>query len=259
MIHDWIVELSPNKNDAKNHEYEAIVQKLTDLNGSGSSQQEAIDQILTSTRTALVLARSAVKEPSLESVHKQIIASAVGHPNVNVRDLFERFVPEDQRIRRLGETIDPQSILALEGSAERGRELFFAATASQCKNCHRINDVGGTLGPDLSDVGKRYKRHEILESLIAPSKKIDPKYATMLMATTDGKVMTGILVEKTDSEVALNVLKDGEGKLVRTAAEDVEELLPQQKSLMPDLMLRDFTAQQAADLLEYLFLLKGPG
>ncbi len=259
LIHDWIVELSPNKNDAKNHEYEAIVQKLTDLNGSGSSQQEAIDQILTSTRTALVLARSAVKEPSLESVHKQIIASAVGHPNVNVRDLFERFVPEDQRIRRLGETIDPQSILALEGSAERGRELFFAATASQCKNCHRINDVGGTLGPDLSDIGKRYKRHEILESLIAPSKKIDPKYATMLMATTDGKVMTGILVEKTDSEVALNVLKDGEGKLVRTAAEDVEELLPQQKSLMPDLMLRDFTAQQAADLLEYLFLLKGPG
>ena len=39
-------------------------------------------------------------------------------------------------------------------------------------------------------------------------------------------------------------------------AGDVEVLAPQQKSLMPELLLRDLTAEQVADLTAFLSSLK---
>jgi hypothetical protein len=48
------------------------------------------------------------------------------------------------------------------------------------------------------------------------------------------------------------VLKDAKNNLIRLTTSDVEQLSPQQQSLMPDLLLRDMTAEQVADLLAFL-------
>ena len=68
-----------------------------------------------------------------------------------------------------------------------------------------------------------------------------------------GQVLNGLLVEKSEQEV---VLKSPQNKLLKVPANQVELLAPQQKSLMPDLLLRDLTPQQAADLLAFLGSLK---
>jgi hypothetical protein len=52
------------------------------------------------------------------------------------------------------------------------------------------------------------------------------------------------------------VLRDAENRTIRVADADVEGVAPQTQSLMPDLLLRGLTAQQAADLLDYLASLK---
>jgi len=52
------------------------------------------------------------------------------------------------------------------------------------------------------------------------------------------------------------VLKDAESKLTTVAAEDIEQMVPQQQSIMPDLLLRDLTAEQVADLTTFLSSLK---
>ena len=147
-------------------------------------------------------------------------------------------------------------LLKLDGNIQQGRQFFFTATASQCNNCHRLEEKGGTIGPDLSQIGSKYKPHEILESLIDPSRKIDPKFKTHLLVTVAGKTYTGILVERSDRYVVFNVFKEGKAVAMRLASDDVEELIPQQKSIMPDGMLRDLTPQQAADLLAFLSSLK---
>ena len=59
--------------------------------------------------------------------------------------------------------------------------------------------------------------------------------------------------QKSDREV---VLRTAQNKELRVPAQQVERLVPQQKSLMPDLLLRDLSPQQAADLLEFLAGLK---
>jgi putative heme-binding domain-containing protein len=76
---------------------------------------------------------------------------------------------------------------------------------------------------------------------------------TYLVETTDGKVHTGLLASKTDKEVVLRTAQDKE---VRIPAGKVERLAPQRTSLMPELLLRDLTAEQAADLLEFLASLR---
>jgi putative heme-binding domain-containing protein len=94
---------------------------------------------------------------------------------------------------------------------------------------------------------------QLLESVLEPSKLIDPKYVTYLAETKDGRLVTGLLLQKDDNEV---VLKDAQDKTSRLPAKEVEQLVPQRQSLMPDLLLRDMTAQQVADLLAYLSSLK---
>ena len=109
------------------------------------------------------------------------------------------------------------------------------------------------VGPDLSTIGKLRPREDLLESLLEPSRRIEPKYATYSVATADGVSLTGLLVGRDESRV---VLRDGQGKEVIVAARDVEELRPSRASLMPDGQLADLTAQEAADLIAYLTSLR---
>jgi putative heme-binding domain-containing protein len=170
-----------------------------------------------------------------------------------VRDLFERFVPESQRIRRLGDVIDPKVILDLEGDAGRGRAIFAAESIVNCKSCHRLEGVGVPLGPDLSKIGSKYPRAELLQQILDPSRSVDPQYTVYRLETRSGLVSSGLLVERNEKAI---VLRDAQNQEIWTAVSDVESLTPQKPSLMPDLLLRSLTPQQAADLLEYLASLK---
>ena len=176
-------------------------------------------------------------------------AIAGASPQVEVRDLFERFIPEGERIKRLGDAFDRAALLALKGNAERGQAVFATSPAAQCKTCHKLGPIGEAVGPDLSKIGTKYDRAAMLEHILEPSKTIDPQYVSYLVETKDGQVVTGVVTERTDAAV---VLKDAQGKTVKIPRDHVEQIAPQARSLMPELLLRDLTAQQAADLLEFL-------
>jgi putative heme-binding domain-containing protein len=217
------------------------------------ARADVIRRLLAAPDSALVLARALAEGRVPDSVRPQVLAAAMALPGPQVRDLFERFLPDDQRVQRLGSAIKPEQILALKGSADRGRELFFKSAGLQCATCHRVAGTGSTLGPDLSQLAKKYTRAQILESILEPSKSIDPKYVTYLVETKDGMTHTGILASKTDREVVLKQVGDKE---VRIPAAKVASLVPQRQSLMPEQLLRDLTAEQAADLLAFLASLK---
>jgi len=186
-------------------------------------------------------------------VRKIAIDRGVAHADPAVRDLFERFVPEERRVKRLGSAVRAGEILALSGSAERGRVLLLETAGVQCKNCHRIGQVGQPLGPELTAIGKKLDKPKLLESILEPSKAIDPLFVSHLVETTQGEVLSGLLVTRNEQEV---VLRQADNKEVRIAAADIERQAPQQTSLMPELLLRDMTAAQVADMLEFLAGLK---
>jgi putative heme-binding domain-containing protein len=189
-----------------------------------------------------------------KEVRQQIIKRAAGHADAQVRDLFERFLPDSERQQRLIGAVQPAEILALHGDPERGRRLMIETTGVQCKNCHRLAETGVALGPDLSAVGKKYNRQQLLESILQPSKTIDPKFVAYVVETEDGRVHTGLLAEKSDSHI---VIKDARNTPIRIANDEIELLAPQPVSMMPELLLREMSAQEVADLLAYLEGLKG--
>lgn len=216
----------------------------------------ALASLLQSTRGALMLASVIAEESALAALQTVVIAAGASHHDANIRDLFERFLPESQRTKLLRDNFNTEAVLRMTGDAARGQNLFLNAAGLQCRNCHKVGDKGLSFGSDLNRIGKKYPRGELLDSIVHPSRKIDPKHVTYLLVRHDGTVATGLLVEKTEREVVLNTFKDGKPQNIRVLTEHIEELVPQSKSLMPDGQLRDLTAQQAADLLEYLSTLK---
>jgi putative heme-binding domain-containing protein len=88
----------------------------------------------------------------------------------------------------------------------------------------------------------------MLTHILKPSLKVDEKFAMWVVVTNDGKVHSGLLVSQDDSEV---VLKTAERKTVRIAKSDIDAMKKSTLSLMPEGILGDQTAQEAADLLAW--------
>jgi putative heme-binding domain-containing protein len=244
LVHDWVKTLAPEaKTPSLTDAQQAALKELA----TPTKSRDATTRLLASTSGALALLGALDAQALPQSIRKEILSQATAHPDAQIRELFERFVPEEQRVQRLGAVIKPAEILALPGDRARGRQVFMQA--GQCKNCHRVDQEGGDIGPDLSQVGKKLERANILESILDPSKVIEPAYTTHLVETSNGTVYSGLLVSKSAKEV---VLKDAQGRITAVPAQTVESIVPQRVSLMPELLLRDMTAREVADLLEFL-------
>jgi len=261
MIHDWIARMPRSTasdpggglaraaaDDRAVLESLRVADRLT-----APARTAAIQKLTSSTRGALMLLSLVEGREASESLQREVIAITRNSPQVEIRDLFERFVPPSERLKRLGDVVDPSAILAIRGDASRGREVFATNLAAQCKNCHKAGAVGENVGPELTKIGAKYGKAALLEQILEPSKTIELEYVAYLVETKDGRVLTGLVAERNGQGV---VLKDNQGKTVRVPAGDVERLVPQSRSLMPDLLLRDLTAQQVADLLEFLATLR---
>ncbi len=258
LIHDWIKQLPASAGDDP-AETEAVTRRASEsaalarlrFNGSGPppDPQEVIGEMLSSVSGALALLR-AVDERSLSApIRQAAIAAGTSAVDAQVRDLFERFLPEERRAKTLGSQIDPGVILVLRGDAARGRKIFTQEGGAQCQTCHRAEGVGRDFGPDLSQIGKKYARAQILENILEPSKAIDPQYVAYLVETRDDTMHTGFLIRKSANEV---VLKEATAEEVRLPAAAIKRMEAQRLSLMPEGLLQGMTAQEAADLIEYL-------
>lgn len=267
LLRDWITQLDYPTPDNKSgptdrtsaeqiaETNKATLKMLAHPDDRKSETDAAIDRLLATTSGALLLA-SAVRgdtESLSETVRNAAISKGTAVSDPLVRDLFEAFVPEDSRTKTLGSTIKGTELLSLQGNAEHGRSLFLTAAGMQCRNCHKVGEHGKALGPDLTHIGKRYSPAEILENILEPSLKIDPKFKTWLVQTDDGKVHSGLLVGRSDQQV---MLRDAAGKNIQISVDEIDLMVAQKKSLMPEMQLRGLTPQDAADLLAWLASLK---
>lgn len=174
------------------------------------------------------------------------LADGLASPDAQIRSLFARFQPDDQRVATLGFAIDPYALLALRGRPEQGHAI---ATRAACLSCHRIDAEGREYGPDLSAIGLRLSREQIVESLLEPSKTVAPAYQARSIETSGGDTQVGFVTSRSAESIHLRVAT-GEILELPVAHVRAEHLVP--TSLMPAGLLAELTAQEAADLLAYL-------
>ncbi len=134
------------------------------------------------------------------------------------------------------------------GDAERGKEVFFSRKAA-CYGCHRAAGKGGSVGPDLSQVGRFRTPRDLLESIVFPSSSIVPEFRAFVVQTRDGRVTVGMIVRETSDTVFLRTAQLAE---VRLARADVEEMTPSPTSIMPEGLEKTMSRQELSDLLEFL-------
>ena len=132
-----------------------------------------------------------------------------------------------------------------DGNPDRGAAVFEKAL---CVKCHRYGNRGEGIGPDLSNVSKRFQRKEILESVVFPSQVISDQFAAKTVVTTDGKTYTGLVGPTGDGVVVLQP----NAEKVNVAKSEIESIAPSKKSAMPEGLFNTLSLAEIADLFAYL-------
>jgi putative heme-binding domain-containing protein len=142
-------------------------------------------------------------------------------------------------VRRLN-----NDLRAAVGVPERGRRIF----RDRCANCHRIHGEGETIGPDLTYANRR-DRDFLLVSLVDPSGIVRKEYQAFTVATKDGRVVSGLLVEQTQSSITL---RDARGERMRLARSEIDQIKELDASLMPESLYKELNPEQLRDLFSFL-------
>ncbi|MCZ6598906.1 MAG: plastocyanin/azurin family copper-binding protein, partial [Planctomycetota bacterium] len=136
-----------------------------------------------------------------------------------------------------------------EGSAERGRSVFEAAS---CLRCHAVGGEGGTTGPELGEVVARYGREELLLQILEPSLVIAEEYVSEIFFTVDGLVFSGRVVSEDGEVVRVQDDPYQERDPQELLLAEIEERIVSDISTMPAGLLSTFEREEILDLLAYL-------
>jgi len=86
-------------------------------------------------------------------------------------------------------------------------------------------------------------------AILDPSREVAPDGLAVVVATTRGQTLTGLLVEETASSLRL---RRAEGLDDVVPRDEVEAVRPTGRSLMPDGLEQVLSQQDVADLIAYL-------
>ncbi len=140
-----------------------------------------------------------------------------------------------------------------QGDARRGHAVYYSSKAV-CSACHRLGIAGGTIGPELTRIGDSRTKRDLLESILYPSLSFVRSYEPMLLTTSDGRTMNGVIRDETTHEY---VLATGPDREIRIRREEIEEIQPSTVSIMPAGLDKLLTTQELADLVAFLQQAKG--
>jgi len=130
-----------------------------------------------------------------------------------------------------------------------GRKMFAAA---KCLTCHRFGSDGKSLGPDLSQVGQRFKLRDLVESSVDPNRAISDQYAVTIFLTADGTTVTGRVLSRDTHQVIMVTNLERPSKTTKLAMADIEEQITSKVSTMPTGLLDDLNRDEVLDLLAYM-------
>jgi putative heme-binding domain-containing protein len=131
------------------------------------------------------------------------------------------------------------------GSADpsRGRDVF----RRSCAQCHKLFDSGGDVGPDLTGSGRADLSY-VLENVLDPSAAVGQDYRLTTVATTDGRLLSGIIRSRDARSLTLQTPNE---RVVVPLAE-VEAEKTSSESMMPEGLFEKLSPSELRDLIAYL-------
>ena len=119
-----------------------------------------------------------------------------------------------------------------------------------CAQCHRYGTVGKDYAPDLTRIAERMQRRDVLRSIFFPHEKVDPKYATTVLALKDGTTVRGLVVSETAQNLVLKTAAEPEP--VTVAKNQIAKRGSEARSIMPDDIADKVTDNGVRDVTAYI-------
>lgn len=211
------------------------------------------DRIAAAIKIAMTEGDASLKNHIAEQLKKHVVnldgisaaEIAVAEPEKAI--VLPKADPNDPNaIANLAIDVATERATAASGDIKKGKLLF---KQQNCINCHTFANGQQPKGPHLVDIGKRYKRGELIESILAPSKKIAQGFDTWAFAMDDGKVYTGFVALESAETVTV---RDTTGISRELHQQNIEDRVKQEISMMPLGIVGTLSPEQLADLIAYL-------
>ena len=133
-------------------------------------------------------------------------------------------------------------------SVESGRAVFQKVG---CVQCHRFKEDGGSVGPDLTGIGLRLDRRELLEAIVLPSKVIAEGYTSTEIETKSGELISG-RIEREDERTIVVRPQSATDETATVRKADIRRREVSMVSNMPAGMLNTLKESEILDLLAFL-------
>lgn len=141
--------------------------------------------------------------------------------------------------------------VGLEGnrSFANGRNMFGAA---MCFACHRFNNEGGAVGPDLTSTAGKYSPRDLLEHILDPNKEISDQYGSTVFTLNDGSTVTGRIGNMKEDTLMICTNMLDPNNFTNVDAKKVVKTEESKTSMMPPGLLYMLKEDDILDLMAYL-------
>jgi putative heme-binding domain-containing protein len=143
--------------------------------------------------------------------------------------------------------ISKYTMLAKQRNPPVDPSLGRAVFAKTCQQCHTLFGTGGKIGPELTG-SNRANLEYLLSNILDPSSVMAKEYQPSVIATDDGRIITGIIKQQDGDAVAVQTANE----LVILPRGEIEEIQLSQQSMMPDDLLKPLSPSEARSLIAYL-------
>ena len=201
-----------------------------------------------------LLAREAWTKDLLTAVEANTINAAqldaarrqklLQHGNAEIRDLASKTLQSRDSPTREAVVAKYRPALSGATDVEHGRVVF----RKSCAACHRLEEHGHVVGPDLTALTDR-SPPALLTTILDPNREVDARYIGWTAIDKQGRSLTGIITEETSSSLRL---REGNGKEHTILRADLDELRSSERSIMPEGLERDLKPQDVADVIAYV-------
>ena len=138
------------------------------------------------------------------------------------------------------------------GDAASGTNVFRA----NCASCHAVNGRGGHLGPDLTRIGASRSLSALAAKIRTPNQNVLAGFQPVTVVLADGKRIRG--TRKNEDAFSIQIMDTGE-RLQGFRKADVQEVIREPRSLMPEFGADRLNDQGINDLVTYLSTLRATG
>jgi putative heme-binding domain-containing protein len=124
-----------------------------------------------------------------------------------------------------------------------------------CSACHQIKGQGVNFGPDLTAVGSRLRKDQIIWSILEPNAEISQGYQTVNVTLKDGDLFSGFVESESPAELVLRIAGGTVQNIPKSTLATREEI---KASSMPEGLGFAIAPSEFLDLVDYLASLKEP-